>query len=69
MRSLPRPDNQFGYSEEYLRDILNRYGKWKQFRADSPEWTTATNGRGDTVYLKEDVHRWMRIQNEDRILV
>lgn len=69
MRSLPKPDNQYGYSEPYIRDILTRYGKWKIFCADSVEWVTATNGRGDTVYLKEDVRRWMRTQNEERILV
>lgn len=69
MRSLPRPDNQYGYSEPYIRDILTRYGKWKQFRADSVGWTTAMNSCDEVVYLTEDVKRWMRTQNEERILV
>ncbi len=69
MRSLPRPDNQYGYSEPYLKEILSRQGKWKMFRADAADWVTATNSRGDVVYLSEDVRRWMRLQSEDRILV
>lgn len=67
MRSLPKPDNPYGYSEPYLKDVLGR--KWRAFRSDMADVVTGENSRGDVVYMTADVRRWMRIQNEDRILV